>query len=164
MAVIADKRLVLGIGFVAAFLFVVFAAVSYFKSTRPAEVSPTCPAYAWAASGFDLLTLLVTIGIVVGAATYYLMSQRIESREESLKKNVGIILKFLGEDERKAVNKIIEGKGRVLQAEITRLPGMSKVRAHRALKRLLAKGIIASERFGKTNVVKLVEEVKEGLV
>jgi uncharacterized membrane protein len=101
---------------------------------------------------------------VVGAGGYYLMASRIESKNVSLKKNTEILLKFLNEDEKKLVNALIESKGKVLQAEITRLPGMTKLKSHRVVQKLLDKGVIEKEQVGKTNIIKFSKEIREGLI
>ena len=110
-----------------------------------------------------IMPLLVSAGIAIGAGTYYFMSGRIENKEKALHKNTELLLKFLNEDERKIVDKLIEGKGKIVQAEITRLPGMNKVKVHRTVQRLIDRNVIESERLGKTNQLKFNKEIMEGL-
>jgi len=111
-----------------------------------------------------LAPFLIIVSIVAGAGTYAFMSERIEGKVLSLKRNTELILKFLNEDERKVVQKLIENNGKALQAEITRLDGMSKLRTHRAVRKLLSKNIVEIEKYGKTNVIKFSKEIKEGLI
>ena len=61
------------------------------------------------------------------------------------------------------VNLLVESNGKVLQAEVTRLPGMSKVKSHRVVQKLIDRGVIEKESIGKTNVLKFSKEIKEGL-
>ena len=160
VSMIQNKKIVLGIGMIAVFLFAVFSISSYYKEKN----SLTCPVFGWSVSIFDLIPVLVSLGVVVGAATYYTMSFKVEAKEKSLKKNIDIIFKFLAREERKVVEKLLENKGRMLQSDITRLEGMNKLRSHRTIKKLAEKGIVEVEGYGKTNNVRLVKEIKEGLM
>lgn len=159
-----DKKAVLGIAIVSIFLFAIFAISSYKKAQGTPEFRIDCPVYTGTISVFDVLPMLATLGVVVGAGTYYLMSQQIETKQDSIKKDTRIILKLLSEDERKAISKLVDGGGKTLQAEISRLPGLSKVKSHRIVRRLEKRGVITVESYGKTNIIQLVKEIKEGLL
>ena len=109
------------------------------------------------------LPLIISIAIVAGAGIYYFMASKMEKKVEIVKNNTEVLLKFLSPDERKLVNLLIENNGKILQAELTRLPGMSKVKSHRVVQRLIDRGVIEKETLGKTNIVKFTAEIKEGL-
>ena len=74
-----------------------------------------------------------------------------------------LILRFLSYGERKAIEKLIEKKGAVLQAELSKIEGMNKLKAHRAVQELLKKGLVRKEKVGKTFKIYLVDDVKEFL-
>jgi uncharacterized membrane protein len=83
-------------------------------------------------------------------------------KKENLQTNSnGSILKLLNSNEKKVVEKIIENKGSALQSEISRMEGMTKLKAHRAVKELERKGIVKLEQYGKTNRIILAEDIKE---
>jgi uncharacterized membrane protein len=125
------------------------------------------------------LTLLVVATI---SLSYYLISTRLEKRLEKkfdlilkvIKKNSNeikntsserdVILKFLNPVERKVLESLIEKKNSILQSEICRKEGMNKLKVHRAVKELKRKGIIKTEKYGKTNKLILSEDVKEILL
>ena len=130
----------------------------------------------WAASA-----LIVAVIIPV---SYYLISKSMKKQlEENMKlisqivntnsnneqsetKNVensykAVLLKFLNYNENKVLKKLIEHNGSVLQSEISRLPNMGKVKAHRVLKDMEIKGIIYIEKYGKTNRIALSKDVKK---
>jgi len=111
-----------------------------------------------------ILPLLASLGIMVGALTYYFVYQKVEKTEESLKANTEVLLQFLNKEERAIVNKLIEEDGKVLQSELTRLPGMGKVKAHRIVQRLIDRHVIETEDHGKTNLIRFTKEIKEGLL
>jgi hypothetical protein len=71
-----------------------------------------------------------------------------------------VFLKFLDYGENQVIKKLIENNGRVLQSEISRMPNMGKVRAHRIISELKKKEIITLEKYGKTNRVYLTDDVK----
>jgi len=128
------------------------------------------------------LSMILMI-IVIVPISYYLISRRLENKLEKnmellfkfIKKhnnknnprrkiengNTPLILKFLKPDERKVVEMLIENKGKVSQSEITRMPGMTKLKTHRAIKELEFKGIIQIQKDGMTNKITLSNDVKE---
>ncbi|MFH1012911.1 MAG: hypothetical protein V1769_00185, partial [Thermoplasmatota archaeon] len=66
-----------------------------------------------------------------------------------------ILLKFLNYNENLVMKKLIDNKGSLLQSEISRMPNMGKVKAHRILNDMKTKGLIRIEPHGKTNYVSL---------
>lgn len=162
-----NKKIILGIIIVVSFLGFIFSLMAYFNSVSQGQqcsVTGECPHEEQVELLTVLIPILASIGVGIGAGTYYFMSSKIEEKEKSLKKNTDILLKFLNPDERKLVNQLIEGKGKVLQAEITRLPGMTKVKSHRVIQKLIDRGVIESEQLGKTRIVRFSKEIKEGLL
>ena len=71
------------------------------------------------------------------------------------------MLKFLNYNENRVIKKLIENEGSILQSEISRMPNMGKVKAHRVLQDLETKGIIKKESYGKTNRVMLDETIQK---
>lgn len=157
------RNIILGIGIISLFLFIVFILTSYFKSKNSTVLCESCNTCSWNVSAFDVIPVLVTLAIMIGAGTYYFMQQKIEAKKESLKKNTRVILKLMNADEKKLVEILIDNHGKALQAELTRLPGMNKVKSHRIVRKLEERGVITIEKYGKTNYIKLNDEIKEGL-
>jgi DNA-binding MarR family transcriptional regulator len=75
-----------------------------------------------------------------------------------------IILKFLNAGERKVVETLIDKKGEILQSEISRMEGMTKLKTHRAVRDLERKGIIKRESHGKTHRIILSKDIKEAML
>ena len=164
-----NKKLIIAMFALIAFLYAVFNLTVLLANVSDTGVCPTagteaCPHKEELDFLIAALPLIVSIAVIVGAATYYLMVGRIESKEKSLKKNTGVLLRFLSQDEKKLVNALIENNGKVLQAEITRLPGMTKLKSHRVVQKLIDRGVIEKESVGKTNVVRFTKEIREGLL
>ena len=161
------KRPLLAILIVVAFLvFVaVFVKMNQLPSNEPHIASDGTCLYEQKLDFIEtVLPLLASLGIMIGALTYYFMHQKVESKEKSLKANTDILLQFLNKDERAIVNRLIEEQGKVLQSELTRLPGMGKVKAHRIVQRLIDRRVIETEEHGKTNIVRFTKEIREGLL
>ncbi len=133
---------------------------------------------------YTLLAASAAIVAVIVLMSHYVMSKKVDKHlEENMKlisqivntnsnhnqsktKNVEnsymtVLLKFLNYNENKVVKKLIENNGTVLQSDISRMPGMGKVKAHRILKDMKIKGIISMEKYGKTNRINLSEDVKK---
>lgn len=72
-----------------------------------------------------------------------------------------VLLKFLNYNENKIVKKLIENNGSMLQSEISRMPGIGKVKSHRILKDMKIKNIVSIEKYGKTNRINLSEDIKK---
>jgi DNA-binding MarR family transcriptional regulator len=125
-------------------------------------------------------SILLIVAII--PISYYFISQKLEKKLENnmivisklIKKNnsvstenttekgnKNIILKFLNPSERKVIEKLIETKGSVLQSEISRAEGMTKLKTHRAVKDLERKGIIERESYGKTHRIILSKDIKD---
>lgn len=163
MAMLRDKKLVIGVGIIAAFLFLVVLGLTLYEAMQPKDVF-ACTHVQRLIPLFNLLPILATFGVLVGMGAYYIMSQKIETKDDTIKKNGEIILKFLAADEKKIISKLLDNDGKVLQAEISRMDGMTKVKSHRLIKRMLKRGIIEVEAFGKTNIVKLPKTLRESLI
>lgn len=84
--------------------------------------------------------------------------------ENSNKTSKSVFLKFLNYGENQVIKKLIENDGTVLQSDISRMPNMGKVRAHRIVSDLKKKEIITLEQYGKTNRLYLAEDVKNILL
>ena len=112
----------------------------------------------------DMIPVFILVGIVIGVVVFFFMSSRIEAKEKDLSKVTDTLVQFLNKDEKLVVQKLIENDGKVLQAEITRIEGLGKVKSHRITQRLLDRGVIEIEGFGKTNMVKLTKGIKDVLL
>lgn len=164
-----NKKLVVAIVVLVAFLYIVSNLNFLLASTAENDACPAlgigqCPHKRQLELLTAMLPLIASIAIIAGALTYYLMAEKIEVKEQTIKNNTEVLLKFLNPDERKLVNLLIENNGKALQAELTRLPGMSKLKSHRIVQRLLERGVVEKESLGKTNIVRFTKEIKEGLL
>lgn len=127
--------------------------------------------------------LIIVIVVIVLPLSYFLISRNMKQQME---KNIALIsqmvhqntndvkpsntddlknqyqkilLKFLNYNENRVMKTLIENSGTILQSEISRLPNMGKVKAHRTLNDMKTKGLIDLEPYGKTNKISLTSDV-----
>ena len=167
----SNKKIILGILILVSFIFIVSHAIQLFFPTPPEGHTANCvnelgicPYKQQVENIVQVIPLLISMAVLIGAGTYYLMSGKVEIKQKALKSNTSVILQFLDKDEQALVNKLIEGKGKALQAEVSRLPGMTRLKSHRVILKLMDKGVIEKEELGKTNIIKFKKEIKEGLI
>ena len=66
-----------------------------------------------------------------------------------------LVAKLLEPKEMAIIERLIEQPKGMQQSDIVRMPGMTKLKAHRIVERLRQKGIITVQRDGKTNQIRL---------
>jgi uncharacterized membrane protein len=168
MVVLRNKQVIIGIIVIVSFLVLAFNLFPLLGLQDHAQECIAeqgfCPHEQQLNFLQGALPVLISAAVLIGAITYYLMGQRVEATQASVKHNAETVLKLLNPDERKLVNLLLENNGKVLQAEVTRLPGMTKVKSHRIVQRLVERNVVEVEQLGKTNIVKFTKEIKEGLL
>ena len=112
----------------------------------------------------ELVPVFILAGVVIGALVFFFMSSRLENKQNDLEKVTNALVQFLNKEEKLVVQKLIDNDGKVLQAEISRIEGIGKVKSHRIIQRLVDRKVIEVESFGKTNIVKLNKEIKSTLL
>jgi hypothetical protein len=97
-------------------------------------------------------------GVLVGLIVFYILSSDAETYRRKDKTLHDGLLRYLPQDERLVMQEILRNEGRANQYEITRLPGMNKVKSHRAVEKLVQRGVIKKETLGKINRLVIVEK------
>ena len=179
---IQNNRFLLPISLVAVIAIILIVAYSIFQNFANASLEGHGLCQRMVPNYMLWLSLILMVVIIV-PISYYVISKRLEEKleknlsaitkmvdhkaiagekDENLQENNnGSILRLLNSNEKRVVEKIIENRGSVLQAEISRMEGMTKLKTHRAVKELERKGIITLEQFGKTNRIILAKDIKE---
>lgn len=123
---------------------------------------------------------MILMVIVIVPISYYFVSKKLEEKMEKnlnaitrlvdnrtqvdfAKKSNGNanILRLLSPNEKNVIEAINKNKGNILQSEVSKMEGMTKLKTHRAVKELQNKGIIRLEHHGKTNRLILDNDIKE---
>jgi uncharacterized membrane protein len=103
-----------------------------------------------------LITVVSVIGIV-GFTAYYVAFPEIKSTHQvATSESYDVALRFLKEDEKRVVEALRNSKNELLQKDIVKQMGLSKIKTHRVIARLAERGIVLAQREGRTNRVKLL--------
>jgi len=153
------------------------------NQSRPEAPAGPFEPFFRARLGLPLHSMFLASALLIAAVvpvSYYIVSESLEQNLEAkfslisklvkggrmLKSGPAaegkeIVLKFLNPSERKVVEALIRKKGEMLQAELSRLDGMDKLRTHRAIRDLERKGVVSVHARGKTNLIALSKDVRD---
>lgn len=84
-----------------------------------------------------------------------IIKERVKPKEISKKSYRNVLKTLKNGDEKLIFESVIEAKGSILQSEIIKITGMSKVKVTRSLDRLEGRGLVERKRRGMSNVVVL---------
>jgi uncharacterized membrane protein len=106
------------------------------------------------------MVIMGLFGVLSGLIMYSILSSTLEKQRRLVKSNVDIIMKFLSSEEKELIRKLIEKGGMTTQSEVAKLQGMSRLKAHRIVKKMESRGIIRVDKHGKINMIRIVDELK----
>ncbi len=107
---------------------------------------------------------LVLVSIVFGFASSRFLYARLQESRRASRGMLDVVLLFLSAEERTVVNYLVERGGETTQAEISRLPRMTRVKAHRSLQKMQEKRIVDLVPHGKMRRVVLKEGIRGVLI
>ena len=162
MAVFLDsrKKIVLGIIVISTFIFLVTVLVFVYALSSQGENVPDFLS-PFLQYHIHFMVLMGLFGVGSGVLVYSLMNRTIEEGQKILKINTEIIMKFLSNEDKEVMKLLLEKGGMTTQSEIAKANNMSRLRAHRAVRKLEERGIIHVEKHGKINMVRLVDELRQ---
>ncbi len=153
------KQILLGIVVISVFVLLVALLVFVYSLSAEGERVPLL-LVPFLQYHVHFMVLMALFGVLAGLTAYHLLNLTLEQEKKVVKTNVDIIMKFLGPDEQEVVELLRKKEGRTTQSEISRLPGMTRLKAHRIVKKLAARGLVHVERDRKINIVRLVDELR----
>ncbi len=153
------RQITLGIVIVSVFIFLVSVLVFVYALYSEGQAVPGF-LQPFIEYHIQFMVLMGVFGVSSGLVVYSILNATIEKQEKAAKTNMGIIMRFLGEDERNILDLLSSKGGITTQSEISRLPGMSRLKAHRMVRKLEDRGIVHVEKNGKINMIRLVDELK----
>ncbi len=160
-----NKKILLGLVLFAALVLAVYYVPQFAQSNVPEQciaASGQCEHQAYLEQVILYIPLIIIGGFLTGVGTSYLYFERkvelprTQAQEQAL-------LGMLPPDERKVVSKLVSEGGRATQAELSRIEGIGKVKAHRIVERLAKRGAISKEANGKTNIIRLNKGLMESV-
>ena len=75
-----------------------------------------------------------------------------------------LVARLLNPKEMAVIEHLLNQPAGVAQAEVAKMPGMTKLRAHRIINKMKDRGIISVKKIGKTNIIKIDGRIKEILL
>ncbi len=142
--------IILGLAGISGFVFIVSTTALIIQSNLPKEM---CYSWNWIPY---LFVIIASLGVFVGGLVYYTTMRYAEARREkdSFEAEKKALLSCLPNEEKMIIETLLDGPK--FQSEIAKETGLGKVKTHRLLKKLEARGIVHIEKIGKTNIVRLV--------
>jgi len=107
------------------------------------------------ASPFSLVLLFSGVASLLGGISIWSLTREKELR--STKEKITSML--LLPEERTIIEELKKSKGNITQSQLVKRTGLSKVKIHRIINRLAAKGIIKKYQYGLTNKIVLEKEI-----
>ena len=113
-------------------------------------------------SNYFVYIFIVLAIIFVSCLLYYLFSLKMDTKENMITKNIEILFTILDEDEKRVIKQLAKNNGEMPQNEISKM--FDKIRAHRIIRKLEAKGMISVSKQGKNNTIILNKDLKAELI
>lgn len=112
---------------------------------------------------FEAMVLIGLLGIGIGMASFYLLSRELQSTHEVVQNQSTLLFSFLTPLEKDCVLFLVKNNGESFQSNLSLLPGMTRLKAHRIVGKLHERKIVHISSHGKANKIALAEEWKKGL-
>lgn len=153
------KKIILGLLTVSIFIFLITVLVFVYALYSKNQNIPSI-LFPFVEHHIEFMVLMGIFGVASGLIVYSVMNSTMEKQEKIVKTNTQIIMKFLGKDEREIVNLLLATDGKTTQSEIAKLPYMTRLKAHRIVKKLESRGVVFVEKYGKINMIRIVDELR----
>lgn len=143
------------------FLVIAFLAVLiYFVTYIHQNSTSANPAIFWTVEHHRLITVtLILLSVSIGYLLSSAISRQLMRTERKSQKLLEILSLFLYAEEKVIINHLVQQSGISNQAEISRLPGMNRVKAFRTLKKMQEKNLITIIPNGKGRNVQLNDSI-----
>ena len=108
--------------------------------------------------------LPITVGLIIlsgfiGYLSSTLIYRQVTKTKKESQKLLEMLLLFLNKDEKEIINSLVQNNGIIGQADISRLPGMNRVKAFRSIQKMQEKNLIDIMAHGKIRKVSLKENI-----
>jgi len=107
-----------------------------------------------------LILFSLILGYIISALTY----NELRKTKRTSKKLLETLFVFLNREEREIINFLVKSTGIANQADISRLPGMNRVKAFRSLQKMKDNNLIEISSHGKIRKISLKNNVFDMLV
>ncbi len=111
-----------------------------------------------------ILVVLIVVSIAYGFLWSSLSYHEIMEKRRTSKSILDTVLMFLNSNEKSIIQLLIQQKGVTTQAEVSRLPGLNRVKAFRLLQNMKNKNIVEVVPHGKVRKVLLKDDIMKALL
>lgn len=102
-----------------------------------------------------IMFVLVVVSVAFGFYGAYFLVGEIEAKTKASEDTVKLLFQVLQKGERIILNHLCDNKGLARQADLSKLPDMTRVKAHRCLKKLKEMNLVQIIEKGKIKTVKV---------
>lgn len=160
-----NKKILLGLILLVGLVLAVYYLPQFAQSNVPQQcltASGQCEHQAYLEEIIKYLPLVLVGGFLMGVGVSYMYFERkVELPKTPAQEQA--MLGMLPSDEKKVISKLVSEGGRATQAEISRIEGIGKVKAHRIIERLERRGTVSKEASGKTNIIRLNKGIMDSV-
>ena len=147
----ARVKIILNLIVVSVFIFLVSVLVFVFALySEGQQVPPFLSLFLQYHIPF--MILMGVFGVAAGLISYSILKSTLEKQKKIVQTNTDIIMKFLSLEDRNVFQVLKEKGGMTTQSEIANLENMTRLKAHRLVKKLEDRGIVHVEKHGKINI------------
>lgn len=101
------------------------------------------------------IVVLIVVSIMFGFLWSNMSYVQLEKQKKDSKSIVEIVMMFLSSEEKEIMKCLVDSRGETTQAEISRLPGLNRVKAYRSIQKMQKKKLIDVTAHGKIRKIKL---------
>lgn len=163
---LSNKKTITGIIMLICIIGIIFYLPHILTQTNPdtCMINDVCQHEERVNLLISLVPIFILIGIIFGAIIFLFITNKLEEKDKDIEKITSTLVKFLSKDEKLVIEKILQEDGKILQAQISRIEGLGKLKSHRTIQKLIDKCVIEKEQHGKTNIIKLKKEIRDTLI
>ncbi len=148
------KPLILIFGVLTFFIFMISFTVFY--TTERFSTTCGCSLPPWV-----IIVAMSSLGLFVGLATYYIISNNYFKEKKEIEKNLLKFLDLLKLEDKDILKKIIENGGEINQSSLSKSLNLDKVKISRIVSKMEKKNILKKEKNGMTNRLILKNNLKK---
>lgn len=102
---------------------------------------------------------LIIISVAFGFISSHILYSEIQKKKKHSRSILETVLLFLSREEKAIVNFLVDKNGATTQSEISRLPGMNRVKAFRSIQKMEQKRLLTITPHGKIRKIALKADI-----
>jgi len=110
-----------------------------------------------------IMLILVVLAAIYGALLSVVLYINMKKSKAETEGMLEIVMQFVSQDEKMILHHLLRNHGQATQANISKLEGMHRVKAHRAIQKMLDKHLIDLTAEGKIRHIYLKKSILDSL-